>query len=103
MNLKLVISLGLLLVGAWLAMISGRSSVPGKPSGGWGAALGIALVLAVAGAVSIGFGIAGCVSLNACNSGGDTDLTYVVTYPFLAVPAYWLIGGIARVLGKNGA
>jgi hypothetical protein len=100
--MKLVISLGLLLLGAWLAMVSGKSSTSSKPSGGWGAALGMAIVLAVGVAVLIGFGIAGCVALKACDSGGDTDLTYVVLYPMLAAPAYWLVGGVVRLSGKSG-
>ena len=100
--MKLVISLGLLLLGAWLAMVAGKSSTSSKPPGGWGAALGMAILLAVVMAVLIGFGIVGCVSFKACDSGGDTDLTYAVVYPMLAVPAYWIVGGVIRSLGKNG-
>jgi hypothetical protein len=89
-----------LLLGAAISFVWGRKSGSGKPPGGWGAALGITIVLAPVSCFLIGFGLAGCVALKFCRASGDTGLIYVF-YPIVGAPVYWLIAGVASQDAKE--
>jgi hypothetical protein len=89
-----------LLAGGAVSAFWGGKSGAAKPAGGWGAALGISIVIALASCVPIGFGLAGCVALKVCRATGDSGLTYVF-YPFMAAPVYWLIAGVVSASAKG--
>ena len=89
-----------LLAGVPVSIFWGRRSGAGKPPGGWGAALGITIVIVLSLCFLINFGLAGCVALKVCRPGGDAGIVYVF-YPFVAAPVYWITAGIAAGKSKR--
>lgn len=90
---KLVLVLCVVLIGIAIASLMGWINKPKKRSTGESGAFGIAFLVTIGTAVTVGFAIAGCVSLRLCTSGGDTDLSYVFS-PLLAAPIHWIFADI---------
>jgi hypothetical protein len=91
--IKLVLVLGVVLIGIAIASFMGRMNLQKKRSTGKSGALGIAFLVTIGVVVAVGFAIAGCVSMRLCTSGGDTDLTHTF-YLLFAAPIYWFFAEI---------
>ena len=72
----------------------GRLSGAKKPSGGWGASLGIAAVGVLVATFLVNFGLAGCAAVQVCRHLGDGGITLAIS-PILAFPVYWMVAGLA--------
>jgi hypothetical protein len=75
------------------AMLGSRSGSK-KPPGGWGAAFGISVFLAIVTFILANYLVVGCTSLGLCRRLTDTDLGLALA-PIFALPVYWLVAGLS--------